>query len=111
MIFWKSAKGEGGGGVIFNPKNYIADFGPLSRALRRAFSEKNAIRFSEIEGKVKGCLEFSRKFICFGHPSLSMFLSMASLRCCHSVSFCTCAWIELCCLDEESSPYLGSHKK
>ena len=24
MIFWKSAKGEG---VIFNPKNYVADFG------------------------------------------------------------------------------------
>ena len=26
MNFWKSAKG-GGGGVIFNPKIYIADFG------------------------------------------------------------------------------------
>ena len=24
--------GGGGGGVIFNPKNYIADFGPLNRA-------------------------------------------------------------------------------
>ena len=28
MNFWKSAKGgEGGGGVIFNPKTCIADFG------------------------------------------------------------------------------------
>ena len=32
MNFWKSSEGGevgGGGGVIFNPKIYIADFGPL----------------------------------------------------------------------------------
>ena len=29
MNFWKSAKG--GGGVIFNPKNYVADFGNLKQ--------------------------------------------------------------------------------
>ena len=29
MNFRKSSRG---GGVIFNPKNYIADFGPLNRA-------------------------------------------------------------------------------
>ena len=26
---------RGGGGVIFNPKIYVADFGPLNRALKR----------------------------------------------------------------------------
>ena len=31
---------KGGGGAIFNPKNYIADFGPLYRALKRAFRKK-----------------------------------------------------------------------
>ena len=30
-----------GGGVIFNPKIHIADFGPLYRALKRAFREIN----------------------------------------------------------------------
>ena len=43
MIFWKGSKGWGGEGVIFNPKIYNADFGPLNRALKKAFSKKIAI--------------------------------------------------------------------
>ena len=31
------------GGVIFNPKIYVADFGPLYRALKRVFQKKFAI--------------------------------------------------------------------
>ena len=36
MNFWKSSKGgEGSGGGRFNPKIYVADFGPLNRAFSR----------------------------------------------------------------------------
>ena len=30
--FWENFERGGGGGVIFNPKIYVADFGPLDRA-------------------------------------------------------------------------------
>ena len=40
MNFRKSSRG---GGVIFNPKIYIADFGPLKRALFGHFPKKIAI--------------------------------------------------------------------
>ena len=33
------------GGVIFNPKNYIANFGPLYRALKGFLGEKIVIWF------------------------------------------------------------------
>ena len=35
MNFWKGSKGGGGEGVIFNPKIYNADFGPLNRGYSR----------------------------------------------------------------------------
>ena len=38
---WISEKLQGRGGVIFNPKNYIADFGSLYRASNRDFRNKN----------------------------------------------------------------------
>ena len=43
---------EGGEGVIFNPKKYVADFGPL----KRAFSGKKC-------NMIKGRLELFQKFI------------------------------------------------
>ena len=60
--FWKSSKE--GGGVIFNPKIYNADFGPLHRALNRAYLETNCkMIFRKWGGGIKGHLEFFRKFI------------------------------------------------
>ena len=47
-IFCFFVKVPKGGGVIFNPKIYVADLGPLTRALNRAFSGKKL--FSEDEG-------------------------------------------------------------
>ena len=35
-------KPQGGGGGIFNPKNYVADFGPLKRAFFRMLLKKIA---------------------------------------------------------------------
>ena len=63
MNFRWSSKGEGGG--IFNPKIYIANFGPLNWALKRAFRKKLQYDFPKMRG-VKRPLEFFRTFICFG---------------------------------------------
>ena len=46
--FRKSFKG--GGGVIFNPKLYIADNGPLYSALKRVFQKKSQYDFSNMRG-------------------------------------------------------------
>ena len=55
------------GGAVFNPKSYVADFGPLYRAFFGRFREKNLQhRFPIMRGRVKGCLEFFRKFIRVG---------------------------------------------
>ena len=43
-----SEKFQRGGGVIFNPKNYMADVGPLYRALKRAFREKMQYDFPKM---------------------------------------------------------------
>ena len=58
MNFRKSSKG---GWVIFDPKTYVADFGPLNGSLNRAFFlEKNATQCSENEGGgSKAILNFS----------------------------------------------------
>ena len=44
MTFWKSREG---GEVILNPEIYIANFGPLYKALKRAFRKKcSFVQFS-----------------------------------------------------------------
>ena len=63
--FWKSSKG-GGGGVIFNPKIYVADVGPLYRAFLRRLPKKMQCNFPNISRGVKGRLKLFRKFIRFG---------------------------------------------
>ena len=55
MDFRKTSKG---GGVIFNQKIYVADFGPLYRAFFVCFRKKIATKFSKYEREVKGRLEF-----------------------------------------------------
>ena len=55
-----------GGEVIFNPKIYIADFGPLYRALNRDFRGKLQYDFPRVREESEGHLEFFRKFIRFG---------------------------------------------
>ena len=54
MNFWKSFKG----GVIFNPKISVTDFGPLklNRAFEHEKGKKIATRFSEKGGGDKFCL-------------------------------------------------------
>ena len=60
----KLQRGGGGGGVIFNPRIYIADFGPLNRALKRVLGKKYLhYDFLKTMRKwVKGRSEFFRKF-------------------------------------------------
>ena len=55
-----------GKGRVGLPKIYIADFGPIYRALERAFGEKMQYNFPKIRGGIKGRLEFFRKFVRFG---------------------------------------------
>ena len=65
MNFQKSSKGGGMGGH-FNPKTYIADFGPLNKIFWPwNLKKKLQFDFPKMRG-VKGRLEFSRKFIRFG---------------------------------------------
>ena len=63
-----SGKFQRGEGVIFYPKIFIADFGPLYRALKikQGLSETNCNISFQNEGGVKGRLDFFRKFIRFG---------------------------------------------
>ena len=61
-----------GGGVIFNPKNYIADFVPLKRAFWAWLSEKFATWFSKNEGGGQSRLELFRKFIPVGGATRSL---------------------------------------
>ena len=69
MNFRKSSRG----GVTFNPKNCIANFGPLNRTLKRAFRKKIIIWFSEIEGGGQGLFGIIPKIhpFWFRHPSLT----------------------------------------
>ena len=55
-------------GWIFGkaPKIYIADFGPLYRALNRDFRGKLQYDFPRVREESEGHLEFFRKFIRFG---------------------------------------------
>ena len=56
----------GGRGGHFNPKTYIADFGPLNKIFWPwNLKKKLQFDFPKMRG-VKGRLEFSRKFIRFG---------------------------------------------
>ena len=48
MIFQKMSKE--GGGVTFNPKNYVADFGPLKRDFSDTFQIKLQHDFPKIRG-------------------------------------------------------------
>ena len=61
---------EGAGGS-FNPKIYVADFGPLGFGLvEHKIDKKNATWFSENEGEgVKGRLELFRKLIRLSGPT------------------------------------------
>ena len=68
-----SEKFRRGGGVIFNPKIYVADFCHYRRYFGHEFQKKFATQLSENEGGrgVKGRLELFRKFTRFGrgmHP-------------------------------------------
>ena len=57
-----------GGGVIFNQKIYLADFGPLNRAFW-AWNLKKKLQHNHPNmrgGGVKGHLKLFWKFICFG---------------------------------------------
>ena len=57
MIFRKTSKGERG--VLFNPKNYVADFGPFYRAFW-TFSEKELQHnFSKMRGGAKAVWNLS----------------------------------------------------
>ena len=70
MNFRKSSKGRGGGGVIFNPKIYVADFGPLYRAFFGRFPKKKYdMSFRKCGGRVKGRLELFQKIIHFSSVS------------------------------------------
>ena len=40
----------GGGGGIFNPQIYVADFGPLNRAFTRFFGRKLEHNFTKMRG-------------------------------------------------------------
>ena len=63
-IFGKVLKG---GGVIFNPKIYVAGFAPLNRPFFGRFPKKNCnIFFWKWEGGVTCCLEIFWKIIHFG---------------------------------------------
>ena len=71
-IFGK-VPGVGGVGVIFNPKDYIADFVPLNRAFWAWFYEKFVTWFSKNEGGGRQSrLELFRKFIPFGGATRSL---------------------------------------
>ena len=59
-----SRKTSGGGGVIFNPKIYVADFVPLT-GLILDVSRKKLQHNLNMGGRVKGHLEFFQKFIRF----------------------------------------------
>ena len=62
MFFWKIA--EGGGGVISDPKNYIADFVGFKAAY---FGKKrNVISKKGRGGGVKAVWKFSKKTSIFG---------------------------------------------
>ena len=56
-------------GDIFNPRIYIADFGPLKRAFFGRFP-KMQYNFLKMRGGIAGRLEISRKFIQFGSATL-----------------------------------------
>ena len=60
-----------GVGDIFNPKIYIADFGPLYRASSDVYRKKLQYNFPKMRGGgVEGRLECFRKFIQFGSATL-----------------------------------------
>ena len=64
-------KFQKGGGVISNPKIYVADFCHYKRFLGHVFRKKSATWFSENEGGgIKGRLELFQKFIRFGSAAL-----------------------------------------
>ena len=60
---------QGGRGVIFNPKIYIADLGPLNRWLFEHETEEKKLKndFKKMRGGgVKGHLKLFQKIISFG---------------------------------------------
>ena len=64
-----------GGGVIFNPKIYVADFGHLYRALSDVFRKETATQYSENEVELegfKGRLEFFPEIQPFWYPDQSL---------------------------------------
>ena len=66
MNFRKTS--EGGGGVISDPKNYVALFSVKEKRNGHRFPGKSATLFSKnrVRGGVRGRLEVFRKFIEFG---------------------------------------------
>ena len=50
MNFRKTSKGEGKVGVIFNPKNYVADFGFLYRFFSDVFENNLQHNFPKMRG-------------------------------------------------------------
>ena len=71
--------------AIFNPKIYIADFGPIYRALNRDFWKNCNISFRKLGRGVQGCLEFLQKI----HPFLYRHLSLRAQNFCPSPNFRT----------------------
>ena len=72
MNFRKTS--EGGGGVISDPKNYVALFLVKEKRNGHRFPGKSATLFSKnrVRGGVRGRLEVFRKFIKFGPGSLPL---------------------------------------
>ena len=67
-----------GGGVIFNPEFYIADFKPLSRVFEHEIIKKME-DFPKTWG-VKGRLELFQKFIRFGVAKLQIMMMMMMMK-------------------------------
>ena len=59
MNFRKTSKGEGEVGVILNPKNYVADFGPLYRFFFGTLAKKMQHNFPKMRGGSKAVWNFS----------------------------------------------------
>ena len=62
----KFQRGGDGGQVVFNPKIYISDFGPLKGLLGHEIEKKLQYDFSKMGGGYKAGWIFSEKFICLG---------------------------------------------
>ena len=79
-IFGEFPKG-GGRGVIFNPKIYVADFGPLNRAFKHEIYNKFATRFSENEREGQRPFGTFPKIHPFWCPSLPELVAILLLIC------------------------------